>query len=460
MKRTSPFQYQKEAAFQIERFGGRALVSLDTGLGKSYTSLLWSYWNHELRPIVIVCPASLKLNWSRECSTHFGLNSQVLSTNTPGKDSFFKNSKILIINYDILHSWVDVLRKLEPKIIILDECQKTASPRTRQSKATKKLCTGIPHVLGLSGTPLTNRPAELYNIVSILKPELFPKFKPYGDRFCQPRVTPWGIDYSGAARLPQLHKILKKELLIRVLKQDVIDELPPKQRFLVPLPMDREQEYWEAERNFLGWLAKQDVGKAQRASRAEKLTKFGYLKRLASTLKLRSACDWIQSFLKESGEKLIVFAEQRDILSQLESKFYHTCVMVRGGVSSEAKQLAVDQFQGDSRTRLFLGNIKAAGVGLTLTKASNVAFLELPWAPAHITQCEDRAFGRINDPHGLDSWFLVAAESVEDKVMRILQDKQEILDATLDGGKVSNTLNIFDLLEQTMSNKKVSKKHE
>lgn len=415
--KTKPFPHQQEALPLIDAFRGRVLLAWDMGSGKSLTSLLWGQQAKERSPGVIVCPASLKWNWEAEAHRHFGLKTEILSTTRPPRNGL-PRSRLYIINYDILYAWVDILRDVDPQLIILDECHYLAGRSSRRTRATRALCLGVPYTLALSGTPMTNRPAELWPTLNILRPDLFPSFWPYAREYCKPRLTRWGSwDVRGAANLEKLHGLLCQHVMLRKRKSEVIKDLPPKVRSIVPVAMSDPKEYDLANRNFLCWMRENAPGKVQTAARAESLVKLGYLKRLAAQLKMEAVMEWIDNYLAESDDKLVVFAVHKKIIAALRERYHKTCVVIDGSTSERDRKSAVYRFQEDSDIRVFIGNIKAAGVGLTLTAASTVVFVEVSWTPGEQVQGEDRcvlAGQKVLTPRG---WRSVETLRVGDEVI-------------------------------------------
>lgn len=441
-----PFNYQRKDARTTHRLGGRVLLAHDPGCGKTLISLLYATKHEELRPIVVVCPASLKWQWQHEAAKHFGIRAEVLETTTPLPINTLTKPTTAIINYDILTPWLGYLRALHPKLVIIDECSYLADRKTKRTKAVGELCRGVEKVLCLSGTPLTNRPAELWPTLNLLRPDLFPSFYQFAMRYCAPKKVPWGTgwDLRGASRLPELHQKLSETLMIRRRKVDILHELPEKQRVVIPVDITEPGEYVHAQRDFITWLAQQDKSKARKAERAQKLVQLGYLKRLAAKLKLPAVLQWVDGFLKESEEKLVLFAVHKDIIDQLEKRYRKICVVVDGEVTGRARQEAVNQFQKNPKTRVFIGNIKAAGVGLNLTAASTVAFAEMDWTPGGHTQAEDRVH-RIGQQGSALAVYLVARGTIEERLVGLIQQKQKVLSSVLDGGK-GDDLDILDQL--------------
>ncbi len=428
----------------------------------SLMALLYAHNHPEARPAVIVCPAGLKYNWEREAKKHFNMPVQILETTYPptGKEYFrISGSKVYIVNYDILikrqtkkknggEGWLRWLKELNPQLVIFDEAHYCSGRTSKRTRAVRELCAGAPHVLALTGTPITSRPAELWPIVNIVRPDLYPAFWPFARSFCNPKRTPWGWDFGGACRLRQLNRELREGLMIRRRKVDVFDQLPPKRRAVVPVQITDRAQYQRAVADFLGWLKQRDPAKVFRAARAEALVRVGYVKRLAAELKLNSVRDWIDTFLQGSDEKLIVFGIHKKVLHGLHAHYRKNSVIVDGGVTGRSRQQAVDQFIGTKDTRLLFGNIRAAGAGWSAPGVTNTATIEFEWAAGLHNQAEGRChgIGRGSETIPSTNYYLVARGTIEEKICKILQRRQSNLDAALDGGLVNEST--FDLFDQ------------
>jgi SWI/SNF-related matrix-associated actin-dependent regulator of chromatin subfamily A-like protein 1 len=423
------YPYQQTGVAFIEMNEGKALLADEMGLGKTIQALAWLQMHPRKRPVIIVVPASLKLNWAKEALNWMrNPNVEILTGTTPWEPY----GNILIINYDVLHNWVPMLRDYEPKVLITDECHYYKSNSAKRTKAIKLLAKQIPHVIALSGTPILNRPIEIYNAIRIIDPNLFPNYMAFTERYCGRRFTGFGWDYNGASHTEELHEKLIGSIMIRRLKKDVLKQLPAKVRSFVPIQIDNEGEYKAAETDFLTFI-QETKGKeaAIRASNAETLAQINTLKQLAVRGKMRMAINWIKDFLEVEG-KLVIFAIHRATIEQIMTEFGSIAVKIDGSVSMTQRQQAVDEFQTNENIRLFVGNIKAAGVGITLTASSNVVFLELPWTPGELSQAEDRCH-RIGQEYTVNAHYLLATDTIEDRIIHILDTKRKVLDAVLDG---------------------------
>lgn len=459
--RTALYDYQKKAVKKIsDEFKGRALLADEMGLGKTIQSLHIRKRMH-LQSTLVICPASLKINWQREAWLHLGWPSEILESQPPR--GWEPSHDLLIINYEILMKWEKALRKINFDLIIIDEAHRIKSPKAKCTKSTQRICgvkgkkqinlNKLPRVIALGGTPLISRPVELWNILNIIRPDTFQSFFPFGQRYCKPRLTRWGWDYRGASHLKELNKLLRTTCMVRRLKSKVLHELPDKSRSVISLPINNPMEYKTAERDFIAWLSRHSPLRATRAKKAQQLVRAGYLKRLAAELKLPSVYEWIDSFLEECDEKLIIFGIHKSILSKLYKRYEDQSVIVHGGISGRDRQISVDRFQRDKNIRIFIGNIRAAGVGISLTQASTVAFCELAWTPGEHTQAEDRPH-RIGQTKGVSIYYLVAQETIEVSLCNLLEKKEKTFSATLDGRETPD----FDIMQQLMASLKNKKK--
>lgn len=435
--------FQSEGVAFIEMNKGRALIADEMGLGKTIQALAWLQLHPELRPAIIVVPSNVKLKWYKEILKWLDVNNpKILYGETPYS---IKNGDIFIINYDILFYWTKQLTEKKAKVFILDECHKIKSNTTKRTKAVKKLAKNIPHFIALSGTPILNKPIEIFNTLHIINKELFPDHRMFAHRYCGAKFNGFFWDYSGHENEEELHKLLTGSVMIRRLKKNVLNELPNKVRALIPLDLKNTEHYKRAENDFIDYLY-QIKGKdaAERAKRAETLTKIETLKQIAVQEKLDQMINWIEDFI-ENGEKIVLFATHTSVINQIAEKFGSIAVKFDGSLNEKEKEKARISFQTDPNIKIFIGQIKAAGESIDLTAATNVAFLELPWTPGSLDQAEDRCH-RMGQKGSVNVYYLVASESIEEKIADLLDEKRKILVKILDGEKVTDSL-IKDLIK-------------
>ncbi len=440
--------FQLEGVKQIYRFRGRALLADDMGLGKTIQALYWILKIPQRRPVVIVTPASVKYAWQSEAAIHFNMRTEVLEGRRR-KRMMRLPGPVIIVNYDILKSWLPLLLRYQPSVVILDEAHYIKNNTAQRTKAALKLVEQASSVIALSGTPMTNRPIELWPILQAIRPDLFPARGEYAWRYCKPRYTPWGWQYDGATRMGELNRILRSECMIRRLKKEVEKELPPKTRKIIPFKLSSYDEYHHAQNDFIKWLQEISPARAKRAKKSEALTKIGYLIRLAARLKLDWTTRWIEEFLEcHPDEKLVTFTMHTFVIRHLYQKFPKSSVVIDGSVTGIKREEAKRRFQNNRLTQILLGNWIAAGVGLNLQAAHNVAGLDFPWTPGGLLQGEDRIH-RIGQKHPCTIFYLVALDTIEEKQITVLRKKGHILDAILNGTRSDKDLDIFgELLKE------------
>jgi SWI/SNF-related matrix-associated actin-dependent regulator 1 of chromatin subfamily A len=458
MKKRKLFPYQKQGVWKIQKFKGRALLGDEMGLGKTIQAYTWAkiYCDGD-EPIVVVCPATLKDNWQNEAKD-LGFRCRILSGKKPPLDFVPERNVVYIINYDILgnpfghRTWCRLLRRMKPKLVIFDEIHYLGSMYSQRTRFSKILASKIKYRLGLSGSPITNRPWELWPVIDILKPGLFPSAKNYGARYCAPKMTPWGIQYKGATRLDELHAILKANVMIRRLKKDVAKQLPSKTRTILPVDISNRREYELAEKDFIKWLIQTHPNRAHKSRKNERLVRTGYLLRLIGRGKEQSVKKWTDDFLHESDGKLIAFGIQRALVEGMHSHYGDKSVMINGSVAPKKRQPLIDRFTKNKSCRLFFGNIRAAGTGWNGQIANHVMFFELDWTPGAHTQAEARAH-RLGQTKPVNVYYLVGKNTIESMMLETIQKKQGVIDAVLDGGDSAEHLDLYDQLEKKLLRK-------
>jgi SNF2 family DNA or RNA helicase len=463
------YPFQKDGVAWIENRNGRALIADEMGLGKTVQALAWLQLHPEARPAVIVCPASVKLNWEREARRWMADPDVIVLFGRYDPDNIppIKKNSIIITNYDILPNktikeeqphgqkpkkieikntgWGDYLKKIKINTLVIDESHYTKNGRALRTKAVKRLAKYSENMIALSGTPITNRPIEFYNTIDMVNPAIFPNFWTYAKKYCGAKNNGWGWDFTGATNTKQLHRKLTSTIMLRRKKSEVLPDLPAKVRSVIPLEIDNRKEYSRAAANILKWIRENEgEEQATKASNAEVLVEFEKLKQLAVKGKMDSVIQWIQDFIDVDG-KLVVFADHKSTIDMLMDNFGKVAVKIDGSVPQKKRQAVVDRFQEDESIRLFIGS-KAAKEGITLTASSNTCFLELWWVPGDHSQAEDRVHRIGQEDDSVNAWYLIAQDTVEEKLVAILDEKQKVLASTLDGEDVDESTVLGELL--------------
>jgi SWI/SNF-related matrix-associated actin-dependent regulator 1 of chromatin subfamily A len=420
-----PFQ-RAGVRYLLER--RRAFLADEQGLGKTIEAIA-TLEADEAYPAIVVCPASLKLNWLRELARWLPARS-VSALSGYGDGSELELSDVTVVNYDILDPRLQGLLAGEPRAVVIDEAHYCKNPSAKRTQAVQKLAAGVPRdglVLALTGTPVVNRPAELISQLRILgRLEEFGSGAKFGARF------------RGADAHQRLHWHLRARCFVRRLKQDVLPQLPAKTRAVVPVELDNASEYTLAEHDLIAWLRSQplDLGeldaKVAAALRAERLVRLNALKLLAARGKLTAALAWIHDFCS-SGERLVVFARHREVQSAVIERFPNA-LHILGADSATVRDASLQDFQAPDcdSNQLIVCSMEVAGQGITLTRSSNVVFLELDWTPAKHDQAEDRCH-RIGQQDAVNAYYLLAADTVDETIATLLERKRAVIEAVTDG---------------------------
>jgi SWI/SNF-related matrix-associated actin-dependent regulator 1 of chromatin subfamily A len=348
---------------------------------------------------------------------------------------------VLVINYDILTYWEKALRKAGIKTLVLDEAHYIKNRKAKRSAALMRIGKHVDRVIALSGTPITNRPEEFFNVLKLLDPKLFPSVWEFVQRYCGAKWNGFGWDFKGATNTQELHEILSERVMLRRLKSDVLRELPPKTRVVIPLtlPVASKREYDKADAEFESWLN----GKS---STVESKSRVEALKAIAFNGKYNQCVEWIREYLDANG-KLVVFAVHHKAIDMLRDTFKKTCVVIDGRTAMKDRAGIVKRFQGDPSIKLLIGNIQAAGTGITLTAASSTCFVELSWSPGEHTQAEDRVHRIGQKANCVTAYYLVAERTIDEEIATLIDQKANMLSKVLDGKEVSRETLLSTLLK-------------
>jgi SNF2 family DNA or RNA helicase len=439
--------YQRAGVAYASRVG-RCLIADQMGLGKTVEAIA-TLESRDAFPAVIVCPASLKENWRRELTKwlpHRTVN--VLSS----KDEVL-NVDVNIINYDILAKFIDPLTHLKPQGLVFDESHYVKTGASKRTKAARALAAEVPQtgsVLLLSGTPVTNRPEELVSQLEIMG--MLGKFGGkwnFLKRYTGAFHNGFGWDTSGASNLSELNTKLRQNCYIRRVKDEVLKELPEKTRNVVTIEPSGTgyKEYRQAEDDLYLFLKSNGY---RSADSAEHLSRTVVLKRLAAHAKMEGVIEWIDSFLASCDRKLVVFAHNVDVVDYLAERYGG--LRVSGRDDMEERQHAVDSFQNDPASRVIVLNLQAGGVGITLTAASDVVFVQMGWTPAEHDQAEDRCH-RIGQTNNVQAWYLIGSGTIDEHIYDIVDDKRTVVDAVTEGDDAMQQSVIGDLMKRLMAQK-------
>lgn len=441
------------------------LIADEMGLGKTIQALGVINADPEVHSALIVCPLSVALNWRDEASKWLTRDLSVgVAT---AKD--FPDTDIVIVHWGIVARHTDALRARKWGLIALDEAHYAKNPKSKRAKAIFGYRDDEPlrakHQLALTGTPIPNRPVELYPLLKWLVPGRFGTWPQYVRQYCNGHQDRWGWDVSGSSNLGELQEKLRRYVMIRRLKKDVLTELPPKQRQLILL--DPNTPELRAVLRSEAKIEKETQAKIAKAEKAVTVAKgkgpeaykaavkalqeardfaFGELAKVrheTALAKVPQVITHAQDILDNDGQKLVIFAHHRDVIDALREGLEAgsddtpgiKTVSIMGGDDPEERQSAIDAFQGDPEVLVFIGSIMAAKEGITLTAADIAIFAELDWVPGNLSQAEDRIH-RIGQSNSVLIQHLLVDGSIDAKMSHEVLSKQTVLDRALDERKV------------------------
>ena len=432
--------FQKEGLDFLLKSSGNALLADEMGLGKTVQTLAYIASEKQSLPALVIAPLVTLNNWESEINRFMkkkSRNGRILEDGTPtstkirtGKTKELDNYNFYIINYDLLHKRLDDLRDLNIRTLVCDEVQHLRSKSTQKYAAVKKLAAmeSVKYRVGLSGTPIYNHGSEIWPIIDILKPGLLGSFKEFCEYFCY--LNEKGRAIVRESKRDSLREELKKHVMLRRKKSDVLKELKDKVRYKEII--DADIKFYQNELAKI-WhkleeeqkSVKTEFGKSasyQRAIQSER--------QAAGMAKVPHVIEFVKNIM-EIEESVVVFCHHKvihNLLHQSLDEFLPSSII--GGQSDKKRQENIDKFQNGD-TKLMIAGLRAGNLGINLTQARYVIFAELDWSPAYHRQAEDRLH-RIGQKNTVFAYYLIGHGTLDDHVANILVDKSYEIDAIMD----------------------------
>ncbi|OMJ91158.1 hypothetical protein SteCoe_6326 [Stentor coeruleus] len=443
----------KMYAFQIEGVNfalahfGRALIGDEMGVGKTIQAIAAAYAYVDEWPVLVICPASIKLNWRDEFLKWVpGLEKKDFYV-VKSKKTMKNSAKVWIASYNMAMLLDALLCSKVLNVVIADECHYLKNYNAKRTKNILPILQRARRVLLLSGTPVMSRPAELYTQLSAIRPDVFFNFKVFADRYCDPKVLFTHTDYSGSSNIKELHTLISNTVMIRRLKADVMSELPEKVRQKIEIPVVADycrsirKLYFEVKKKkeFFKDVAVSDVGANDVEIAAKKMETDMFMSKafmLTSKAKMKGVAEYV-SYLIQSECKFIIFAHHLDMLDAIQEQVIKENVKfirIDGSTSSEGRYRGVQAFQNNKDCLVAVLSILAAGQGLTLTAASTVVIAEMAWCPGVMIQAEDRAH-RIGQVKSVNIHYLFGPSTLDEYIWPKIQEKLNIVSGTLDNNQ-------------------------
>jgi len=435
--------HQRVAAKFCSYSDNRAIIAYDMGTGKSPTSVGIAEAHEEWERVVVICPASLKTNWKREIFKFTGKEAIIFQGVEPDELAIEylvdKKSKYFIINYDIIgrkfgevvkdgkvvekgvQPWVELFNAVGIDLFIIDEAHYIKNLDSKRSQGVRNL--KFSHVLPMSGTPIVNRPMEIWPLLNIVDPVAFASAEQFRQQF---------VDFEGKPKnVGKLHELMLP-YMIRRTREDVYGKL-----HIERIPFTKELGK-EARARYERVLA--GIYESLRDNREFNVTSFlaeiMRCKQICSYDNLQATVDLAVDAFEETDKKVIICSQFKDSQYAIKQLLGDSAEVINGDVSDDFRYIKKDEFQDkDSSLKFWITNIPE---GLTLTEAHTVIFNDLWWTPKDHQQLEGRAFGRINDPHGGNAYYLQNENTIDEFINQLLLDKMAIVNEMVDGIRVSS----------------------
>jgi SWI/SNF-related matrix-associated actin-dependent regulator 1 of chromatin subfamily A len=439
-----PMEHQKVA---IEKLVGnkKYILADDMGLGKSASAVV-AVLESGAKKILIICPASLKLNWEREIRIYSDKSIFI----SEGK-KFSTEYDIVIINYDILKNFHDIKNKENSEIlkanfdlVIMDEAHMISNPQAARTKIVNDIASSIERVWLLTGTPMTSRPMNYFNLLKLVECPVSVNWMAYAKRYCNGfqfnvgKKKVWNV--TGASNLDELRERTQSHILRR-LKEEVLD-LPEK--IITPVYLNlKSKEYEDMMGEYYDWF---NSNKEESSSLTIQFGKLMKVRKVIANEKVKSTIELAENII-EQEKKVIIFTNFTDTLQEIYNHFGKSAVYLDGSCSKNHRQQAVDQFQTNDKIKVFVGNLKAAGAGITLTAAEAVIMNDLSFVPAEHAQAEDRSH-RIGQKKSTSVYYPLFQNSIEGMIYDILERKKKIISTVMGDNLMDEASVIEEMLNR------------
>lgn len=437
-----PLEHQKIA---IESLAGskRYILADDMGLGKT-TSTIIAALETDAKKILIICPATLKINWQREIENYSDRPVYICE----GKN-FSTEHDFVIVNYDIIKNFYDLKDKQNSLItqsnfdlVIIDEAHYIQNAQAQRTKLINSFAKDINRVWLLTGTPMTSRPMNYFNLLNLIESPVAQNWMAYAIRYCQGyqfnagKRKIWNV--SGASNLEELRDRTSRQVLRR-LKEDVLD-LPDK--IITPVYLRLKSKEYETEvGEYYNWYENK---KEESKSLTIQFSKLMKVRQIIAEEKIKQTIELAENII-EQGKKVIIFTNFTDTLRKIHEHFGKQSVYLDGSCTKPQRQYAVDQFQENDKIKVFVGNLKAAGVGITLTAGEACIMNDLSFVPSDHSQAEDRAY-RYGQKSNVSVYYPIFENTIEGIIYDMLTNKKNVFETVM-----GDNIEKGDIVEQMMN---------
>ena len=442
-----PLNHQKDA---IEKLAGskRFILADDMGLGKT-TSTIIAALETKAKKILIICPASLKINWQREIENYTDRSVYIAE----GKH-FSTEHDFVIVNYDILKNFYDLkdkenslITKSNFELIVIDEAHYIQNGQAQRTKLVNSFVKSVDKLWLLTGTPMTSRPMNYYNLLFLIESPVAQNWMAYAIRYCQGYQFKAGNrkiwNVSGASNLEELRDRTSRQVLRR-LKTEVLD-LPDK--IISPIYLRLKSKLYEGLMGeYYDWYKNK---KEESSSLTVQFSKLMKVRQVIAEEKINDTIELAQNII-DQDKKVIIFTNFTDTLQKIHSHFGKQSVYLDGSCTKPQRQYAVDQFQENDKIKVFVGNLRAAGVGITLTAGEAVIMNDLSFVPSDHDQAQDRAY-RYGQKNSVSVYYPIFENTIEGVIYDMLSKKKNIIDTVM-GDNIEDKGDFVELLMNKINN--------
>ncbi|MFN5023913.1 MAG: DEAD/DEAH box helicase [Chitinophagaceae bacterium] len=437
-----PLEHQRIA---IESLVGskRYILADDMGLGKT-TSTIIAALETDAKKILIICPATLKINWQREIENYSDRPVYICE----GKN-FSTEHDFVIINYDIIKNFYDLkdkenslITKCNFDLVIIDEAHYIQNAQAQRTKLINSFAKDVNRLWLLTGTPMTSRPMNYFNLLNLIESPVAQNWMAYAIRYCQGyqfnagKRKVWNV--SGASNLEELRDRTSRQVLRR-LKEDVLD-LPDK--IITPVYLRLKSKEYETEvGEYYDWYENK---KEESKSLTIQFSKLMKVRQIIAEEKIKYTIELAENII-EQGKKVIIFTNFTDTLRKIHEHFGKQSVYLDGSCTKPQRQYSVDQFQENDKIKVFVGNLKAAGVGITLTAGEACIMNDLSFVPSDHSQAEDRAY-RYGQKSNVSVYYPIFENTIEGIIYDMLTNKKNIFETVM-----GDNIDKGDIVEQMMN---------
>ncbi len=451
-------KYQLEGVRFMDQKRGRVLLTDEMGLGKTIQVIAYMMARKDkIKRTVVVCPAHIKLNWKDE----FGMFWKDSHVEVIFGTKLYKipaNKRVLVLNQHLLKSWIMELCAFKPNLLVIDEAHSLVNRRTKTFGYIENLAENTKRIILLTGSPLVNSPKDLWSLVNMLNPLILGGYTRYIHHFCPEHEyhamqTKFNRNAWARRLQPQkettipinmenrrvLHEVLVSTVMLRRLKKEVAKYLPKQIRKVIKIQIDNKT-FWKAERELRAVIQEELAGRGRDGEIVD-FKPYSRMRRLVGEQKFEYICEWIDLFLEESTEKLIVAGWHINLMEKLHKKYEKVSYLITGKVSTKKKHEIKVQFQSkDSAKRIIFGNLKSIGTGSTLTAASTMLTVELPYTGADLDQLEARIHRISQKAKSVLYVYFIIKDSLEERILEYISRKQKEAYDILDNNTKGRTI--------------------